>query len=110
MSWTPEDREGDAEVSVWMHHQRRLRRKKMLIAGGLALASLLVTWMFSGVMSITARSAIEYEQWLKDNGCRLTSKKDSKTEYHFFGDYWEYTPGEACYKCSKTGKSFCEEI
>lgn len=109
MSWTPEDMEGEAEASVWFFHQRRLRRKKMAIGVGLVAAVLATTWIFASVMSVSARYEIQREQWLKDNGCLVTRRKDSELKYHFWGEYWERIPGEVCFKCSKTGESFCED-
>jgi hypothetical protein len=109
MSWTPEDMAAEAEVSIWLVQQKRQRRKRMAIGAGAVFAVLFVTWLFAHVMGVANKHRIQYEQWLENNGCHITSKKDSEWKYHLLGDYWERIPGEVCYKCSKTGESFCKD-
>lgn len=99
--------EGDADVSVWMFRQKRQRRRKAFLSVGLILGVLMITWIFSVVMSTAASMSREHEQWLKDKGCKVTSRRDGEWKYHFFGDYYEHIPSETCYRCAD-GKGFCE--
>lgn len=111
MSWTQEDMEGDTEVSVWFVTQKRARKKKMLAALGLIALVLGGTWIgikvTLGVARVDERERIEFNAFLKGNGCKLVSHRDDKWIHHFWQDYWEHIPGEDCYECSKTGKKFC---
>ena len=99
--------EGDAEVSVWMFHQKRKRRRKMLLFAGLVLGALTVTWIFSELMSTDAAITREHDKWLKDKGCKVISHRDGEWEHHWIGNYNEYIPSETCYRCAD-GKEFCE--
>lgn len=99
--------EGDAEVSVWMFHQKKKRRRKMLLAVGLIVGVLTITWIFAEVMFAAAKINREHEQWLKDKGCKVISRRDGEWNYHWFGDYYEHIPSEICYRCAD-GKEFCE--
>ncbi len=108
MTWTQEDMEGDAEVSVWMFHQKRQRKKKIFIFALFVVTALLATWIFTVAMSTAANMSREHDKWLKDNGCKVVSHRDGEWKYHFFGDYYEHIPSETCYRCKKTGEEFCE--
>lgn len=108
-SWTPEEMEGDTEVSIWMMRQKRDRRRKVGIFVICLSGILLVTWIGIFALGQIAESSRRHDSWLQANGCKVTKRRESKWTHHFWGDYWEYIPGEVCYKCSKTGESFCED-
>jgi hypothetical protein len=109
MSWSQEDAIDDAEISVWMVQQKKQRRNRMLFGASVSMLALFITWVFSQAMVTVDKVRIQREQWLKSNGCYVTSFKDSEWNYHIFGKYWSRVPGEICYKCTKTGESFCDD-
>lgn len=106
--WRIEDTEGAHDVSRMLVAQTRARRKVLLLSLGGLLAAVLVVWAASGIFSSVARKTRAHERWLEQNECVVTSHREPEWDYHWIGDYYERVSGETCYRCAKTGETFCE--
>jgi len=108
----PYDVSGDVEVVRMRRAIRRQRLKDYGKASLFAFTGIFLLILVIAFLNWRARVEREFERYLKQNECKVTSRIESTCDLQYslyWGEwYLECDPPETCYDCKKNGDVFCE--